>query len=362
MPPATRRYSKKYGAFKYTKSKGKKAAMAAKRKGNRRGRAGARNSVIKSHAPGGMTHSSMKYSGGKIALGRGYNQMSAPNTLVLQDRRQLIAAFGYQGRASLVVLNSIQDIVQISNLVNKTNGIVAAGGLQQGLAYNAQKFLMEGVEANITMTNQSSCPCVVDLYDIGVKVNPTPQSASLYDVTFPINAWATGLNGSLQTLGAVPSASGDPTFLLGTKPMDSALFRDFYRVNKLTTIELGPTSTHVHKVASSDKKLFDTQEVQSVYAGNVAGSQVNWSTYTRHVMAVVRGNPVWDQTITLPITAPISVLVQVTERYRYSVVSYGGGLFDYNPQYPIAQPAPTDTLTQYSIQSPGVLSPPETLI
>lgn len=363
MPPATRRFSKKYGAFKYTKSKGKKARMAAKRKGNRRSKP--RNSVIASHAPGGMTHSLTKYSGGSAKLARGYSQLSAPNTLLLQDRRFLSTTFGNQGVASLVIINSLQDLAQMANLVNKFNGIQTGGG--SGTGINAQKFLVEGCEATVTMTNQSSCPCVVDLYDVLVKANqPTPTSITFgdqYDVTNPINAWVSGLLQSNQTLGALPDAGSgtaiEPINMLGILPNDSALFRNYYRVLKRTTVEMGPTSTHLHKIVSTHKKLFDTQEVVSATAP--IPMIINWGGYTRHLFGVVRGNPVLDETINRPISAPIVVLAQVTERYKYSVCSFGGGLWNYNAQY-VTFPTPTDTLKQYSIQQPGVLSPPEVLV
>jgi len=364
MPPATRRFSKKYGAFKYTKSKGKKARMAAKRKASRRSKP--RNSIIASHAPGGMTHSQMTYKGGSAKLGRGYNALSAVNTLVLQDRRNLTTYFGNQDANSLCILNSLPDLAQIANCVAKTNGISAQGGPIPPGGINAQKFMMEGVEANVTLTNQSSCPCIVDLYDVSVKINPTPSPVSYgdnNDVSSPIAAWRSGLNQTAQTIGPYPQAGApsaiDPHMLLGVLPTDSPLFRDYYRINKRTTVEMGPTSTHVHRLVSTHKKVFDVLEVVTATAQSPVF--LNWGPFTRHLFAVVRGNPVFDETITRAVTAPICVLVQISERYRYSVVSYGGGVWNYNTQYSTA-PASGDTLKQYSISQPGVLSPPEVLV
>jgi hypothetical protein len=140
----------------------------------------------------------------------------------------------------------------------------------------AKTFRMVISKCNIQsdITNTSSNPIVMDIYDIMAK-RDFPLLNEVDVANDPVNMWTTG----------IVDAGGDanaPT-VYGQKPFMSGRFTRNFKVKKITTVQLAQGSTHMHRVAICPNQQISNEMLQA------SDGYFNGLTYV--TMIVIRGLP-----------------------------------------------------------------------
>lgn len=140
-----------------------------------------------------------------------------------------------------------------------------------------RKLIILDIRVKVTLKNMSSIPVDVILYDVVARRDRQTSGFSQ-----PINDWANGI--ALEDVGVTGSAVAN-TAISGTRPFQSQLFCQAWKVKKVTRFTLGAGSEHIHYIrARPGYPLSRTYtEAFSVYKG--------LSTF---LMMTVRGGLVHD--------------------------------------------------------------------
>lgn len=155
------------------------------------------------------------------------------------------------------------------------------------------KFIWSGCQMEMEMTNFSSVAAFVDLYLVRARKNL---------IQSPFNAWNTGyINAAYGQSANVQPAAGSVTgvtggyegnFMVGTKPTDSKIFQESYKVMAIKHLELSGGSTEKVVFDIFADKLIQ-RDIQTAYIANSTPFIAN-QTYS--LMAVIRGSLVNDVT------------------------------------------------------------------
>jgi len=258
--------------------------------------------------------------GGKLT------QMGAPCRSLVQNSGQLIGNPGTQVTALVGQWFSVPDVYNISLDVPALNG-VAGGPLPT-------HFTVKSINAEVSFVNPSSLPMIYDVYDI-VARKDVPNSATLpspaLDVTNPIGAWHTGL--LVQSL-TINGGGGSPIAFeneLGSRPIDSQLFNDYFRILKHTPIVLPQAATHIHKVNVTSNRVFDRNEI--ALAQNYLNGLANTTQYT---IVICRGSVGMETSSGLSATTTLPPMLRyvTVERYTYSYLQASGSSWQFKDSVP----------------------------
>jgi hypothetical protein len=226
---------------------------------------------------------------------------------------------------------SVQDIFNIANEVPYLTG--SAGNALP------THFNMKSIKAEVTLVNPSSLPMIYDIYDIIAKKdipNGTTLPSPSLDVTNPIGAWHTGL--LIQSL--TPAGVTAYENVLGSRPVDSQLFKDYFRVAKHTSVVVPQVGTHVHKVNITSNRVFDKNELtlMNLYLNGIAD-------VTQYTIVVCRGSVGMDTTGagTATTTLPPMVRWVTVERYTFSYLQSNGSSWSFKDT--VTKPAVADAIS-----------------
>lgn len=277
---------------------------------------------------------SKKHTASKMS---GITKQSAPYFWLRSEGGLMNNDTGYQGVYTLGQFNSIVDTAKIA---------VELPSVATPTGDAPARFCMRSMTAEITLTNTSTQPAWLDLYDIecihDVPLEPVVPIGS------PSNAWKSGaVLQSVQTYPPAGAGSGITAYnLLGSRPSDSQLFRDFYRVKQKRTVLLQPNGLHVHHVSLKMHRSFDTNQMQA-YLGYISAL----AGYTVFTMAVLRGAPVKLTEVASPSTGNPIVRFVVSERYEYNYIYNNASTLIYDDVLSSGTPE------QLLLQSPAVGGP-----
>jgi len=287
---------------------------------------------------GGQTSSSVSVRHPASRVGAKLTALGAPSRALWHTPGQLQGDPGTQVTALLGQWFSVQDIYNISVL----GGVPSETGIA-GAALPTH-FNMKSIYAEVTLVNPSSLPMIYDIYDVVARKdipNGTTLPSPSLDVTSPIGAWHTGL--LVQSLSAQgTSISGLQAYenQIGSRPVDSQLFNDYFRVLKHTSVVVPQVGTHVHKVSIQSNKVFDKNEVtlMNIYLNGIAN-------VTQYSMCVCRGSVGMDVYQGGTATTTLAPLVRWTsmERYTYSYLQASGSSWQFKDT--VSKPAVGDTIS-----------------
>jgi len=168
------------------------------------------------------------------------------------------------------------DVAGLRTILNQVNTQSAPG-------LGLQRAVIKGVVTEFIVTNSTNMPIELDIYSIVCKrdlVQPTlsfVEAATGYTYTAvnsPDAYWATGLNAQ-QGFDPASLPQPQPFQMLTSKPTDSHLFNDFFKITKTSRVMLAAASSHKHIVNISVNKYID-----ECLANNQIGALKGFTTFT----------------------------------------------------------------------------------
>jgi hypothetical protein len=151
----------------------------------------------------------------------------------------------FAGRQTPVELAIVYGQTSISDQLGDQTTTAATIGSARVMMYECNLVSM--------FTNNSTASVILELYDVLVK-KPTNGST--------VNSWKNGLTGNQMGDGIAPLSGGSGNAgQWGTKPYTSMVFRQHFRVRKVTRKIMAPGQTHRHVVKiAPNRMLNDTTE------------------------------------------------------------------------------------------------------
>ena len=266
----------------------------------------------------GSTMSSYKSPTRPFKLKAGLAALGVPSTLVISNGYHLEPFGGNQAQLTVGQWFSLADITQMA-------GRVAYSTYTEASA-SPTRFHIHSLMAEMSLLNASNAALTVDIYDVIAKQDlPTSTvSGPTYNVSTPVNAWSQGLANQLTNPSLPPNCTSG-TQVMGSKPMDSQLFQDYYKITSHKTVLMAQGGQHLHKVNLSVNRTLDLNQVgvASQYLEGMAG-------LTQFTFVSVRGQPAFiNQDPPFTSTSNFSLRVVATERYLYSWVQSAGKTSSY---------------------------------
>lgn len=199
---------------------------------------------------------------------------------------------GLQTASVVGVSNNGIDLRAISQVIVPTSD---AG-------YKTNQIMIRNCSVETLFTNQGPTSVRLWLYDI-VPRRDVSNGISGFD---PVNCWATGITDSTN-------GETDTYTWYGSKPKDSPLFRQYYKVVKSKCIIIPAAGHHVHKVYIDCKRLMNYEVFRDLnYLKNL--------TYL--TLVVAHGMPLNDKTTTTNVAvAPCKLDYVTSVRYAYQGLS-----------------------------------------
>lgn len=193
------------------------------------------------------------------------------------------------------------DIVQFTGSANQ--GVTANGNL-----VNTSKFLIDSVQAEYAMTNSSNGNVTVDIYSFKAKRDGTQSVNSI---------WYSNLrDASAQTIV-------DYTQLWGVSPFTAPGIFDFWNLQKIYHVNLGPGQSHVHRELYNVGKEFDNQIME------LSGSTI-FKDMTHNVFFLVRGMPQTANTGSNVTTQVANLDVILSETFKWKYIADNDTNFGFN--------------------------------
>lgn len=229
---------------------------------------------------------------------RTMKRVGAPNHYITNNAQQILISEGFQD-AQVFNIQSQQDLLRMyTNVVGNTT-------TPPQYAFNNKRFVLESSHTEYMLTNSSLATAYVDIYDI-VRKRDTSNNNATVD---PRSAWLVG-----TTYEQNPSNPFSPMNVINSVPTDSQIFRDFFKVVKRTHVSLGTGATHKHSVYLKPNKLVDGGILTQT-----DGDEAGIAMYT---MIVAYGQPASAvaETGTSVTTAKLAIDVVRAIRYKYTFV------------------------------------------
>lgn len=205
-----------------------------------------------------------------------YIKMSgAPNVYVDQESAVLASKANEQSSSSWSHLN-VARLKTIRNLIANTDRPV--------------RYVVSDYQSIFTITNGTTAPMELDIYDITLKRDTllTQYTTGLGTYTlgnFPDNYWQVGS----QVQANIAPAGTIPATYLGTSPLDTDLFKQFFTIKKRTVVTMPQGAIHRHAVLQKPNFVVTDALLLNTALGNIMGL----SSFT---MFVQRGFPTGDLT------------------------------------------------------------------
>jgi len=317
-PPAKKNFVKRKPAFK-RKPAGKKAFKKGSRRPLKSSLGDSFGNMVRNPGNGACSTSSFSHAKPASKQVKTMETVGAPNIGFQNAIFSVKANVGAQASGH-------GDIMPVSQL--RTMASTVPSGSSTGRA--PWRYVVQETLDTFHMTNGTGSTIEVDLYDIFPKRNipvsqtyvppgqtATPQNSYLLGST-PNSYWTQGARMSSQ-VAADASVSVENADFYNASPMDSVLFKTYYRVAKRTRIFLPQGASHKHTVLRHINQLVSTTECMT---GD--GSLTDLTKCTSHLLIVVRGEPVDgltpDQDTKITTSGALLQIVQ-TARFKWTWVA-----------------------------------------
>lgn len=215
-------------------------------------------------------------------------KIAAPQTIFTNTSGSVSSTQGKQNWVQLVFL----DKASLVGIETAANGGTATD--------NSVRFMLKSGKQVVRLRNQSNTNSKVSIYDVVTK-RDTPATA--YDT--PGECWTKGLTDFGYAVGYNT---------VGQVPMRSPEFRNYFAVNRVTTVNLEPGQQHDHTVFHRYNKIVNSVRFQNAVGTSLAG-------LTRFVFIVFHGTLAHDTAAPSSVTyAPITLDWAVSREYTYGII------------------------------------------
>lgn len=167
---------------------------------------------------------------------------------------------------------------------------------------NISRVLLRSVSAELMITNQADSVCRVTLYDVIAR----RDNAVSTNVQSPTGAWA-------HSYADQGTLDADYT-VVGSTPFSAGLFTQWFKVLKITHVDMPAGHIHCHRVHYEPNKALDGE------VKNYVGQQ--YKGLTCYTMVVAHGTPANDTTTKTQVSTSTAHLDWVSRRqYKYSFIA-----------------------------------------
>lgn len=168
--------------------------------------------------------------------------------------------------------------------------------------YKTERILLKSVTAEIGYNNNTNDQVRIILFDITPRRDIYNTSG---DADSPSASWKNGLGDEISGGSSVAHLT------VGAMPFNSEKFTHFFKVNKITHIELAPGQTHYHRITFSPNKILTNEALQQ-------GNQRFFQGLSLAHMHVSYGAPTLDGPGTGVTTQQVKVLMSSKKTYTYT--------------------------------------------
>lgn len=183
---------------------------------------------------------------------------------------------GGAGVQRVIDVDACFDVTTSTNLMNQC--ILQQYGTSTPVGYKTERILYKSCLAEYAYTNSTNAVCRMLLFDIVPRTDIYNTSG---DANSPVNAWSDGFSDEIS------GGTGGQAQIVGAMPFASVKFCHFFKVLKITNINLAPGQMHVHRVKHTPNKIINNEVLSQ---GNVSSLR----GLTLHHMGVFYGQPVLD--------------------------------------------------------------------
>lgn len=191
---------------------------------------------------------------------------------------------GFKGSENSATLGG--DIKALFNFARTVNAAVptSLGANLVKDVSESYKLFLEKITVKIELHNMTPNTCHIDIYDVIAKQtypsriadgDPGTDGDEVFE---PISDWAQGLR--QLAMGTVVTAELPSTARVGTKPTESKVWNMRWRIVKVSSVTMEPSSSHIHTWFFKPNRLIDTAYFT---ANNIVKG------LTHFTMAVTRG-------------------------------------------------------------------------
>lgn len=232
--------------------------------------------------------------------------------LVVGSGQQGFDILGYDGAAGNFTVAGIYGVSEIGGI----RATLTAAGFPA--IPNALQFAVPKAKAEYAITNSTNGNIIVWLYDIIPRKDI--QSTDTM-VAYPYTAW---VNGAKVQAGTSANSPANP----GSKPFESKIFCEYYKVKKVTKVTMAPGALHRHVVRSVQRRWFTDSMWSNLWT---SGGGENSSTLWMHgrsvlTMILIMGGPAHNAAAAdsaHTTSSPAAVDITTTKTYEY-LYSYTG--------------------------------------
>lgn len=164
---------------------------------------------------------------------------------------------------------------------------------------DATVAFLRNMNSELTFSNQSNANCFIYIYNYQFKRDCNQSMEELIDAG--LNDVFTGVKPTSQTYGITPSLASTTTKL-------------FFRITKVTKIELGAGRSHVHNQQFEWNKMWNNQLYPEVNLNNYGG-------WTKGAYIIMKGEPVndiTDKTKVVPSSGAVDIVRRDVLTYYYA--------------------------------------------
>jgi hypothetical protein len=235
-----------------------------------------------------------------------HERLGAPNIYTKQTALEISANPGEQNTQSL----ALTDLIALGN-IGQSSGLLNARG--------PSRFCLESVQSETVMTNQSTAPLDVEIFDLVLRRDLPVRQTMTWNVgpatTFSVGGspdeyWTAGVHAGTATSDTSPNQA----LVIGSSPYDSQMWKDMFHCVKKTNVILNQGSSHRIVTLQKHGKIID----QALFSlGNAAslGSLAGLQGVTTFHMIRIKGMP-----CTINFEVPAGDVT--TSAGRLAVVSY----------------------------------------
>lgn len=294
---------------------GSARSSRSRSRGSSRTRTSSRTKTAKVRPDGPISESSFSH---KLKFPRQLTKhernMFSPNFYSTNQSYRLTTGLGLQNAYGLIKWNSVSDINQMFTVINNNYNVVntSTSNIQGQLT---QKLYLKDLRGDIMITNQTNDVAQVYIYDV-IARRDMPGSGAYTD---PWTAWQQGSADSAATSGGTNAYE-----IIGTTPFQTAGFTEWYKVLKITDINIHSGGHHKHQFKLKSKRFINQEVLNEITASGVVGQ------FQLFTMILVHGFPLNDlDTLSEITTANIALDIVWKKQYEYYVIQQQRNLQTY---------------------------------
>jgi len=245
------------------------------------------------------------------------DRVGAPNVYTRQIADETI---GLPGQQSCISINyaSSQDLYAMG--VQNTNS-----------ANGPNRYVLESVQSETVMTNQSTAPLELEIWDLVLKKDLYALNSQAWKLTgattvtpYPVSGspesfWREGLNAAY---GLASGGALDYSAVVGSSPYDSQMFKDMFTCVKKTVVVLNQGSSHRILALQKMNTLVDQAIWSAATAAGGSVAQNGVKGISSFSLIRIKGLPCTiDDELFSGVTTTASRLAFVQfKRYKYTWV------------------------------------------